>query len=147
MKKEAVIPIRTLKLWQFRIAFLTIFLSIIIFCLFKADIFIIIFLVILFILSGFIIFWYLPLFFKNYKIYYNEDIFEIHRGVIIKKILIIPYPRLIYITVFSSVISKKLALSGAILKVSRGFVIIPELNFREIDIIRNIVSGEKNEAD
>ena len=94
-------------------------------------------------LSAIYMFWYLPLYFKNYKIYYSQDSFEIHRGVFFKAILIMPYPRLIYVSAYSSPISRHMGLSGAVLKAARGLIIIPEIEKKDIDMLMKIAAGEK----
>ena len=146
MKKEAVITKKTLKLWQFRVGLITILLFIIFFRLLLISVWMLIPLVIIISLSSIFIFWYIPLYFKNYRIYYSQVSFEIHRGVFFKATLIMPYPRLIYVSAYSSPISRKMGLSGAVLKASRGLIIVPEINKQDIDMLMRIAAGENNEA-
>lgn len=143
MKKEAVIYNKTLKLWQFRVGLITILLFIIIFRLLLISIWMLIPFVVILSLSVIYMFWYLPIYFKNYKIYYSQDSFEIHRGVFFKATLIMPYPRLIYVSAYSSPISRKMGLSGAVLKAARGLIIIPEIEKKDIDMLMKIAAGEK----
>lgn len=143
MKREGIVPRGTLRLWQLRIGIIAAVLLLILFRLCFVTLWILIPMALILSFAVIVMFWYLPLYFRCFKVIYDDGAFEIRRGVFFKVTLIMPYPRLIYVSAFSSPVARKMGLSGAVLKAARGFVIIPELEKEDIKGLIRIASGEQ----
>ena len=144
MRKERNVPKHTLRLWQLRVGIVSMLILLTILRLFFITIWSLLPTVIIASLSIIVIFWYLPLFFSRYRIIYDNNSIEIQKGVFFKAIIIMPYPRLVYVSAFSSPFARYLGVSGAVLKAARGFIIIPEIEKDDIKELIKIAAGERN---
>lgn len=142
MKRESVMPRATLRLWQLRTGIITAVILLIFFRLCFVTLWMLIPMAVILSLSLIVALWYLPLYFRNFKVIFDDGAFMIHRGVFFKATYIMPYPRLIYVSAFSSPIARKMGLSGAVLKAARGWCFIPEIGKDDIKELINIASGE-----
>ena len=110
---------------------------------FKLKIFIII-LIFIAALVGLLIFWYLPCYYKSFKIRLTNDGVIIRRGVIIKNSHFLPFSRLIYTQSFTTPISKLLNLRAITLKAARSSIMVPELNKDDaIELIESLSRGTR----
>ncbi len=87
-----------------------------------------------------VIFWYLPCFFKSCQVEITDESIVISHGVIIKVTSIMPYPRLVYMKMFTTPLSSLFGLRGVTLKAARGIMIIPEMKRSDAEML---VSGGK----
>lgn len=71
---------------------------------------------------------YISIYLKQYKINVNSSVLYITKGVFIKTTIIIPHIRLAYIKSFATPMMGWLKLRCIILKVARGWVLVPELD-------------------
>ncbi len=86
---------------------------------------------------------YLPVFFKSYKIELKGDAVIINYGVIIKISHIMPYSRLIYAQSFATPLARLFGMAMVTLKAARSWVIVPEMQRETADRIINYLSEEK----
>lgn len=132
-------------LWQIRTVFAFSFISsaILFFCRFTR---LFLLLSVLVFTTGMLVtFIYLPIYFKKYKICAFENAIIIEKGILFKTIHIMPYPRLIFTQCITTPLSALLKMKSIILRASRGYLFIPELdnNFAE-KLIENM-GIEKND--
>lgn len=71
---------------------------------------------------------YVPFYFKSYKIAVDENSISITKGVIIKTIQIMPYPRLVFAQSFTTPLSAAMRMKCVMLKAARGWMLIPEID-------------------
>ena len=137
---EYKLPIKTLRLWQIRIAFLDVLVLAI--CLYLPislslglQIYILFTVAILF-----VIFLYLPEFIRDFSIKIMGDSVVINKGVFIKTTHIMPYARLIYTEIYISPIAKSFGLTAVSLKAVRSRVFIPEMINSDVREILALIS-------
>ena len=140
--KENILPKNTLLLWRIRAAAVCVLLmaGFAYFCCFSVwFIAVIIINLVAFVL---IIFRYLPIYFRNYKIRLENSVIIINCGVFIKTVRIMPFSKMIYAQSVSTPLAKKLGISSIILKAARSYLLIPEIETEKAnDFIRSISRG------
>lgn len=87
--------------------------------------------------------WYLPMLYKSFIIFADDDTVRLTYGVIFKTTQIMPYPRMIFAQSFSTPIARKMKLCAVGLKAARTQIFIPEINADDADKLINTVAGEK----
>ncbi len=90
-----------------------------------------------------VILFYLPAFFKSYKIELKNNAIIIEYGVIFKATHIMPYSRLIYGQSFATPLARVFGMAMVTLKAARSWIIIPEIKKKSADAIINYLSGEE----
>ena len=141
MKKEIRLPKKSTKLWQIRIGLLNLILMLILYKLCYITAWMLIPLAIILIVALIAIFWYIPCFFSRYRVVADSKSLTIESGVFLKRIYIMPYPRMIYIYTFSTPLAHKYGVSAAILKAARGNIVVPEMLNSDIKTLLKISAG------
>lgn len=138
---------KTLLLWRLRcVIVFTIIIAVLLFFSFLSPL-LLIPAAITAIFGIFIIFVFLPLYFKSYSITVDNNAVIVKRGIIIKAIHILPFPRLVFARGFSTPLASRLGLMGVTLKAARGILIIPEMNSYDAEkLIEGLSGGYDNEA-
>ncbi len=96
-------------------------------------------------ISGIIVaFWYLPRFFKKYKIFVGEKSVVVTRGVFVETSHIMPFKRLVFAGGYSTPLARAFGLKGITLRAARASVIIPEIEDFAADKLIFALSGEKS---
>lgn len=139
-----ILPNKTRVLWQLRIAAAIIFICITFLIVAPLTILILTVILLLCVLGAFLIFIYIPIFVKNYKIEFNNGGLCINKGVIIKKIIILPQTRLVFVQNIATPIMARLNLEVVMLKVAKGWVIIPEIEKSNAQKLLHLINGEHN---
>ncbi len=141
--ENKALPKRTLLLWQLRVLILGIVLVGI--CLYFGTKFQILnqiaFIVSVLIFA--VIFFYLPLFFKSYKIELKGEAIIISYGVFVKISHIMPYSRLIYAQSFATPLARIFGMAMVTLKAARSWIVIPEMQKSNADAIICYLSSEE----
>lgn len=70
---------------------------------------------------------YIPFYFKSYTIMVDDNSICISKGVIIKTMQIMPFPRLVFAQSFTTPIASAMRLKCVMLKAARGWMLIPEI--------------------
>lgn len=141
MEKDIRLPKETKYLWQIRIAFPSVALLIIFAFLCRLSPWLLIPLALTAVSAVFLIFWYIPLFIKNYCITIKNDAFVISTGVFLKTTYIMPYPRMIYVSSFSSPIARKYGICAVVMRAVRGFIFVPEIKIKDVEMISSKAEG------
>mgnify|MGYP004465533285 FL=1 len=89
--------------------------------------------------------WYLPMLYKSFVIFADDDTVRITYGVMFKTTQIMPYPRMIFAQGFSTPIARKLKLCAVSLKAARTQIFIPEINETDAKMLINTVAGENTD--
>ena len=74
---------------------------------------------------------YVPFYIKSYKITIDENSKCITNGLLIKTTNIMPFPRLVFAQSFTTPISSFFKLKCVMLKATRGWILIPELENKD----------------
>lgn len=140
-----LLPRQTLILWQVRALSATFLLSVCLLILFKiwGGLIFAIATVILWGTAVIIVWIYLPLLWRSFKITVEEDSVNIKRGRIFTNIHILPFYKTVYSLSFQTPFARKIGFAGLILKGPRSRVFIPELPKSYIEEIITAVLGEK----
>ncbi len=137
------LPKKTLILWQLRVLLLGIVCVAL--CLYfgaKFQKLNQIAFIISIIISAIILF-YLPAFFKGYKIELKGEAVIISYGVFIKISHIMPYSRLIYAQSFATPLARIFGMAMLTLKAARSWIVIPEMQKSNADAIISYLSSEE----
>ena len=95
---------------------------------------------------GVVILLILPLFFRSIKIKVINDTVIVKRGIFITTTHIFPFARLIYVHRYTSLIAKRMGLSGIILKGVSSSLFLPELEEKATEsLIAEITRGKSDE--
>lgn len=89
------------------------------------------------------IFGYIPVFCENYQILVDDTGLKITKGVFIKETLIIPRPRLAFVKSIATPTLNLLNLRLVMLKVSREWIVIPEMDKKDINRLLAVLYNEK----
>ena len=136
------LPKETLLLWQIRVTVIFLLLITVLSVFFSFTAWILIPIGAFILLCLFTALFYLPLYFKNYRLTVTKNAIVINSGVFLHFTHIMPYPRLIFANSFSSPLSSAFGLSGVILRAARGIIIIPEIKKELALQIINAIAGE-----
>lgn len=131
-------PKTTRILWQCRTAFFLVMLCIVFVAFCRISLWIILPTSIVFSIGSVFIFLYIPLWFKNYKIIKNVDGLCIIKGVFLKTTVFVPNLRIAVLKTITTPITSILKLELVVLKVSRGLIIIPELDKRTLKTLKGL---------
>lgn len=140
--RDYALPKKTLLLWQTRVAVLGVLLTAAVFWSLGGFSWSKWILIAVGILLLPIIFVYLPLYFKSYKISVKNGAVVIDRGVFIKTSHIMPFSRLLYAQSISSPIARLFGLSALSLKATRSSLFIPEISRREVEAVMSMLTLE-----
>ncbi len=78
---------------------------------------------------------YIPFYFKSYTITVDDVSISISKGVFIKTIQIMPFPRLVFAQSFTTPIASFMKLKCVMLKAARSFILIPEIENENADFL------------
>ena len=138
------LPLKTKILWQMRILFASAFI-----CAFFISFSFIIPALVVFALSfalGFAVaFIYIPLYHKRYVITVNNGAVSISKGVIIKTVLIMPFPRLVFVQTITTPLANFMKLKCVLLKAARSWMLIPEITNIDADYLINNLKVKQND--
>lgn len=143
--KENRLPKQTVLLWQIRIGLIGIILLIGISAFGLLTDWVLIGTAVAAAILVFLLFWYLPCYFKSYEILFPKGAVVINRGVFIKTTHIMPFSRLVYAQSFATPLAKKMGLAALTLKAARSTVIIPEFDAKDIDYYIDFLAREGEE--
>ena len=143
--KENRLPKQTVLLWQIRIGLIGIILLIGISAFGLLTDWVLIGTAVAAAILVFLLFWYLPRYFKSYEILFPKGAVVINRGVFIKTTHIMPFCRLVYAQSFATPLAKKMGLAALTLKAARSTVIIPEFDAKDIDYYIDFLAREGEE--
>ena len=143
--KENRLPKQTVLLWQIRIGLIGIILLIGISAFGLLTDWVLIGTAVAAAILVFLLFWYLPRYFKSYEILFPKGAVVINRGVFIKTPHIMPFSRLVYAQSFATPLAKKMGLAALTLKAARSTVIIPEFDAIDIDYYIDFLAREGEE--
>ena len=143
--KENRLPKQTVLLWQIRIGLIGIILLIGISAFGLLTDWVLIGTAVAAAILLFLLFWYLPRYFKSYEILSPKGAVVINRGVFIKTTHIMPFSRLVYAQSFATPLAKKMGLAALTLKAARSTVIIPEFDAKDIDYYIDFLAREGEE--
>lgn len=133
---------KTLRLWQFRLAAVTVVLSALFSALARVGWYFAVFAAVIAAIGAVEIFVYLPLYRKVWKMAVSTAAVEVECGVIIRVNHIMPNPRMIYTNSYETPLGKKLGLRGIVLKAARGRLVLPELEYALTDeVLKYITKG------
>lgn len=90
--------------------------------------------------------YYIPMYFKSYKISFPDGAILIERGILIRTTYVMPFSRLVYAQSYASPIAKLLKLSGLSFKAARSKIFIPEIAEDDVKyIIQSLAVEAENE--
>ena len=141
------LPRQTLILWQARALSATFLLSVCLLILFKmwGGLIFAIATTILWVTAVIIVWIYLPLLWRSFKITVGEDAVEVRRGRIFINVHVLPFYKTVYSLSYQTPFARKIGFAGLILKGPRSRIFIPELPKKYVEDIRIAVLGEKSE--
>lgn len=141
MKTTSCLPQKTLLLWQLRCGLVGVLLitGIALFCMITPWMLVPI--AALAALLAVFILWFLPLYFKSYEIVLSDNAVIVNRGVFFRTSYIMPYPRLVFSSSFSSPLAKAMGLSSVTLRAARGLIVIPEMEAEDANALLTGLSG------
>ena len=145
MEKTIKLPKKTQYLWQIRFSVVLLSAAILSICFVGVSLWMILPAAIIILLWAIFVFLYLPRYFASFRIVCDKKAIIVNKGVIFKMTYIMPYPRMVYTTLYSLPISYKMGLSGVIIKAARGWLILPEMEKEKSARFILITMGEKNE--
>ena len=144
--KENKLPRKTTLLWQIRIILVT--LVLVAGCLYFKSLFtpLTIIAIVIAAIGLFASLFYLPLYFKSYRIYLSEEAVIVKFGILIKFEHIMPYKRMIYAQSIATPLAKKLGLAAVRLKAARSYLFVVETEEKSVKaIIDFLAEGESHE--
>ncbi len=137
-----ILPKKTRVLWQLRIAVAFIFVCVIIFAIVPLNLWALLLVWFIAAFGLFVVFFYVPVFIKNYKIMIYNDCLCIYKGVFIKSLIVLPCVRLVIVKRLVTPITSLFKLHLVLLKVARGWIFIPELDSNVSERLLSIIQGE-----
>lgn len=140
--KENLLPKRTALLWRIRIGVAGAVLVILLCAFSFLSRWLLLAAAVLTVLLIFLLFWYLPRYFKSYEILFPSGAVVINRGVFIKTTHLMPFSRLVYAQSFATPLAKKMGLAALVLKAARSSIIIPELNEADVNYFIDFLTKE-----
>ncbi len=140
--KAETLPKKTLWLWQIRVVMLTALLIGICFYFISVLKILKITVFVIALLGLILILWYLPVFFKSYRILFGNEAIIINYGVFIKFSHIMPYSRLIYAQSFATPLARLFGVTSLSLKAARSRVIVPEIELSDAEKIISSLTSE-----
>lgn len=141
MEQEIRVPARTARLWQVRAGLITAAPVAVLLRLSAFTLWLLLPAGILLAAGAVLIFFFLPRHFASYAVSADSRAVIVRRGFFIRAEYILPLPRMIYATSFSSPAARRLGLCGLTLRAARGMLILPELAREDAERILAVVSG------
>lgn len=138
------LPNKTRRLWQLRIAVVFVLFFIAVFLIFKFSFLSLVINLILLVFKFILLLIYIPLYFKNYKISVYKSSISVSKGVFLKTVYIMPFPRLVFAQSFETPLSAMLNLRGVLLKAARSWLLIPELKRIDAEYLLDNLKVRKN---
>lgn len=77
-------------------------------------------------------FWYMPRFIRGYSVAVSKNAIIVKSGVFIRHERIMPFPRLVFVSRYSTPLSKMLFTSGIAIHAARAMIFTIELNNRDV---------------
>ena len=136
------LPTKTKALWQIRFVCVIVFLCFICFLFAQSTRWYLI--TIISVTGAIITFVYLPLYIKSYKITVETAFISVSKGIIIKNVNIMPYPRLIYVQSYTTPLSSLFKMKILILKAARGWIFVPEMELTSCEHLLDHIRENKN---
>ena len=121
------LPKITRALWQIRIALLLVLLYVVVVAFWRFSTNILLPTTIAFAIGSVFVLSYIGIYFKKFSVSIDDSGIYITKGVIFKKIVIIPHMKFAFIKSFATPLTSRLNLSCTILKFSCGMIFLPEL--------------------
>ncbi|MBQ3817160.1 MAG: hypothetical protein II802_02665 [Clostridia bacterium] len=143
--EKNLLPKKTLTLWKIRFSLPAVVLAAICFFLYSVSPIFLIAAAGILIVMLFIVFIYIPLYFKSYEIYFSDSAIIIKRGVLIKTTHIMPFSKMIYAETFTTPLAFLFKLSAVTLKAARSLLVIPEIEAQGAKNIIHTICGEDTE--
>lgn len=137
-----ILPNKTRILWQLRIAVAFFIAFLIILIVLPLNVLCVTLATITLLSAIFLIFVYIPVFVKNYKIVVNSKNIYIFKGVIIKSTTILPQVRLIFVQNLSTPLMSVLKLEIIMFKVAKGWIFVPEIDKIAAQKLLSLINGE-----
>ncbi len=88
---------------------------------------------------------YVPFYFNSYKITVDENSISISKGLIIRTTNIMPFPRLVFAQSYTTPIASLLKLKCVMLKAARGWILVPEIEDENAELLLNNLRTRKND--
>lgn len=88
---------------------------------------------------------YIPAYFNSYKITVDENSISVSKGVIIKTIQIMPFPRLVFAQSFTTPLSAFMKMKCVMLKAARGWLLIPEIENADAEYLLDNLRVKPND--
>ena len=137
------VPRKTQILWQIRIAFvLAVSCAVlVVFC--RISLWFLLPTAIVLSIGSAFIFGYIPMFCGNYQITLDDVGICITKGVFITEIIVIPHPKLAFVKSISTPVLNLMNLRFIMLKVSRGWIFVPEMDAHHINQVLAVLHSDK----
>lgn len=88
---------------------------------------------------------YVPFYFKSYKITVDGNSITISKGIFIKTMQIMPFPRLVFAQSYTTPIASAMNLKCVMLKAARGWILIPEIDGSDADFMLDNLKVKPND--
>ncbi len=139
-----VLSKKTLLVWQLRIAvaFVLVCLFLLLAFSFNVESFIVV-LAVLCLGLGFAL-GYVPIYIKNYKIVAEKNCLYISKGVIFNSLIVLPKLRMVIVKEIATPLMRWLNVKIIMLKVAKGWIVIPDLENQVAKQLLDLISGDKN---
>lgn len=137
-----ILPKKTRVLWQLRIAVAFLIALFIVLVIIPFNILRIIFVTVILLSGLFLIFIYVPIFVKTYKVVVDCESVCIYKGVIIKSVTILPRARMVFVKNLSTPLMAMLNLELVMFKASKGWVFVPEINKNTAQTLLRLIYGD-----
>ncbi len=136
------LPKKTRILWQIRISFVfaVLYAPLVVFC--RHSPIILLPTTVVVTIGSVFVFVYATIYLKRYKITVDKSGVCLTKGLIIKTVVIVPYARLAFIKSFSTPLAALLKLKCTMLKVSRGWLIIPEIESEQAECLIKMMQND-----
>ena len=136
------LPKKTRILWQLRTSLIVTVLCALIMAFCRSSLWKILPTTIVISIGSVLIFGYIPLYFKNYNIFVNNGCISITKGVFIKTTYLVILDCLAVVKCFTTPVISLLKLKVVMLKVSRGWMFIPEISCEDADWLIKVIYEE-----
>ena len=139
MQHNGALPKKTLYIWQIRLGVLGIMVA---FVSIFVDLTVTVIAVTVFFAVDFLL---LPLWYKSFEIGIDKGLLILSYGLIFRTTYLLPLSKVIYIKLYKTPLNRAFSLCFSVLKTVKGFLILPEMDDKDIKYIKQLIDGEKNE--
>ena len=136
---------KTILLWQLRLLVVFVLLCALLARFCCGSLWFLLPISIVFTVGSALILCYLPAYLKSYKITADSNTICITKGVLIKTVCVIPCTRLVSVKCIQTPVMSFLKLKLVLLKVSRGWEFVPEINVCYANQLINVVFDDKKD--